>query len=292
MRGVCEALAGCGVVTLALEELAETVSDAGPCSIEGSGSLTAFRCDTPSAQTIKVNLAGIFELDAADQVVEVWAGTTFTELQQELAKHGQCLPFAGFSLRPFTSLEGVAGTVGGQLSMNLPHAFEADCGTWRDWVLGMTVVLADGRVAKSGSRVVKNVTGYDVHRFFVGARGALGVVARVALRIFPLKALPNLDLLPNPGYREKGFIQRTLPADFEAAMASCQELGGANPKTNTLYSLGSSPPKRFRGDWIIGWGQGKTNLPPATGPSAGYLQKAKQIFNPDGKLNRDAFPTA
>ena len=242
-----------------------------------------FRCDSVGDAVLTVGLTGIAQLDAADQVVEVWAGTTFAELQAELASHGQCLPYAGFSCIAFEGLSKVTGTVGGQLSLNLPHALEADCGNWRDWLLGATVVLADGMVAKAGSRVVKNVTGYDVHRFLVGARGRLGVVAKVALRTFPLKALPPLDLELIAPASPTGYIQRTLRTDFQPAQASAQDLIATNPRTCTLYC--SAPPKRFAHDWLIGWGQASANVPGPDPAAAEYTKRAKGIFDPTGKLN-------
>ena len=63
----------------------------------------------------------------------------------------------------------------------LRHAF----GTARDWLIGMRVVHADGSVSKSGGRVVKNVTGYDMHKLYVGSVGSLGVIAEATLKVSP-----------------------------------------------------------------------------------------------------------
>lgn len=63
-------------------------------------------------------------------------------------------------------------------------------GAWRDWVLGVQLVLADGMIAKAGSLAVKNVAGYDIHKFLVGTRGTLAVVTEVILRTAPLASLP------------------------------------------------------------------------------------------------------
>jgi glycolate oxidase FAD binding subunit len=71
--------------------------------------------------------------------------------------------------------------VAADLSGPLSHRF----GTMRDLVLGLTVVLADGTVASSGGKVVKNVAGYDLAKLFCGSRGRLGLIARVSLRLHP-----------------------------------------------------------------------------------------------------------
>ena len=56
----------------------------------------------------------------------------------------------------------------------------------RDLVIGVTVVLADGTIASSGGKVVKNVAGYDLGKLFCGSEGRLGLIARVAVRLHPL----------------------------------------------------------------------------------------------------------
>jgi glycolate oxidase FAD binding subunit len=122
-------------------------------------------------------------------VVEVFAGTPIRDLQHALVEHAQCLPMVTWH-EGYSPLHFFNGTVGGALSMGLGHALQAQCGGWRDWLLGATVVLADGAVARSGSRAVKNVAGFDVHKLFVGARGTLAVIAKATFRTSPLKSLP------------------------------------------------------------------------------------------------------
>ena len=59
-------------------------------------------------------------------------------------------------------------------------------GTARDYILGMEFVTGEGMLAKSGGRVVKNVTGYDIHKLMIGALGTLGVITKINFRTFPL----------------------------------------------------------------------------------------------------------
>ena len=61
-------------------------------------------------------------------------------------------------------------------------------GGLRDLIIGMTIVLADGTVAKSGGKVVKNVAGYDLHKLMTGGFGTLGVIAEVNFRLHPVEA--------------------------------------------------------------------------------------------------------
>ena len=79
-------------------------------------------------------------------------------------------------------------TLGACLAGDLSGPRRHRYGAMRDLVIGVTVVLADGTIASSGGRVVKNVAGYDLGKLFSGSRGRLGLIARVALRLHPLPA--------------------------------------------------------------------------------------------------------
>src|SRR5690606_37053820 len=70
-------------------------------------------------------------------------------------------------------------------------------GTARDLVIGMTAVMADGQVVKSGGRVVKNVAGYDLAKLHIGALGTLGVIAQVSFKVAPLP--PRTEVLTYAG---------------------------------------------------------------------------------------------
>jgi glycolate oxidase FAD binding subunit len=106
------------------------------------------------------------------------AGLRLSELDAELAPHGQML-----MLDPPGD-----PTLGACLAANLSGPRRHRYGAPRDLVLGATLVLADGTVAHSGGRVVKNVAGYDLAKLFSGSRGSFGLVAAVALRLHPRPA--------------------------------------------------------------------------------------------------------
>ena len=77
-------------------------------------------------------------------------------------------------------------TAGGTIASGVDSPLRQIYGTARDFVLGMEFVTGDGIAAKSGGRVVKNVTGYDIHKMMIGALGTLGVITRINFRTFPL----------------------------------------------------------------------------------------------------------
>ncbi|MFC4115722.1 FAD-binding oxidoreductase [Nonomuraea zeae] len=122
----------------------------------------------------------VLEHAAGDLVVRAQAGVTMDALSAALAEKGQELALDV----PFP--EGT--TVGGTLAAALPGPRSFRYGTARDLLIGITVVLPDGTVAKSGGKVVKNVAGYDLGKLFTGSYGTLGVIAEATFRLHPLPA--------------------------------------------------------------------------------------------------------
>jgi len=120
----------------------------------------------------------VIEYAWADLTVSVEAGCTIGKLQETLAKHGQRLAM--------DALWPERATVGGVLSTNDSGALRLRFGSLRDLVIGTTLALADGTVASSGGRVVKNVAGYDLPKLVTGALGTLGIITRVFFRLHPL----------------------------------------------------------------------------------------------------------
>ena len=113
-----------------------------------------------------------------DQVVRVQSGIRFGDLQERLAGSDQML-----GVDPPEAGEGA--TVGGIVATNSSGPRRYRYGTIRDLIIGITVVLADGTVAKAGGKVVKNVAGYDLSKLFTGSLGTLGVIAECNFRLHP-----------------------------------------------------------------------------------------------------------
>ncbi|HXX71369.1 MAG TPA: FAD-binding oxidoreductase [Candidatus Acidoferrum sp.] len=118
--------------------------------------------------------------DPDDLTLSVEAGVPLSRLATVLAEHRQFLPLAV----PFMN----CSTVGGTIASGVDSPLRQFYGTARDYVLGMEFVTGDGRVVKSGGRVVKNVSGYDLHKLMIGSFGSLGVITKVNFRTFPMAA--------------------------------------------------------------------------------------------------------
>jgi glycolate oxidase FAD binding subunit len=110
-----------------------------------------------------------------DMTCIVEAGCTWAAMQSGLAQHGQFV--AVDPLWPDKA------TVGGIVATNDSGALRQRYGGLRDLIIGMTIVLADGTIAHTGGKVVKNVAGYDLHKLMIGAFGTLGVVTSVNFRL-------------------------------------------------------------------------------------------------------------
>jgi glycolate oxidase FAD binding subunit len=134
-----------------------------------------------SAANIRVStkrLTGVLDHSWGDLTATVGAGTTWQDMQATLAKHSQRV-----ALDPlFPS----SATVGGVLATNDSGLLRLKYGSLRDLVLGMTIVLADGTIARTGGKVVKNVAGYDLPKLLTGSFGTLGIITEATFRLHGL----------------------------------------------------------------------------------------------------------
>ncbi|KQT93859.1 glycolate oxidase [Marmoricola sp. Leaf446] len=124
---------------------------------------------------------------AGDLIVAAQAGCRLADLQDRVAQGGQRLALD----------ETVPGTtVGGMLAANTSGPRRTAVGSARDLLIGITMVRADGVVAKAGGRVVKNVAGYDLGKLLIGSAGTLGVITDATFRLHPVPAASRWVSVP------------------------------------------------------------------------------------------------
>jgi glycolate oxidase FAD binding subunit len=165
------------------EQLAEilcTAAAEGEAVIPVGGGRALGLGDPPSRFDVALEtgeLNRVLEMSQADLTVSVEAGVKLEDLNAELGKVGQFLP-----IDPFNS---PGHTVGGLLAAALSGPLRLRYGSPRDFTIGLRVALPDGRLASSGGRVVKNVSGYDLNKLHQGALGSLGVIVAASFKVYP-----------------------------------------------------------------------------------------------------------
>jgi FAD/FMN-containing dehydrogenase len=147
-------------------------------------------------------LRGIEEIDAAAATVSVQAGTTLQEIQQAVHDAGFLFPLD----------LGARGScqIGGNIATNAGGNSVIRYGMTRDLVLGLEVVLADGRVLNLMNKMIKNNCGYDLKQCFIGSEGTLGVITRAVLKLAPLPGETSTLLCALPDYASAVGLLRRL----------------------------------------------------------------------------------
>ncbi len=130
----------------------------------------------------------VTEYTPEDMTVTVEAGITLAALQAELGRHRQWLPLDPPHPDQLTIADLINANVSG------PRRF--GYGTIRDYLIGIEVALADGRIIHSGGKVVKNVAGYDLAKLFIGGHGSLGVVIGATFKLRPLLEMESFVHTP------------------------------------------------------------------------------------------------
>jgi len=135
----------------------------------------------PARYDIALAMTGLHHIthyDPGDLTVRVDAGANFNDLAAPLYQQNQFLPLPV----PFYFESTIGGIIASGVDSSLRHSY----GTARDFLIGAEFVDGTGRLCKSGGRVVKNVTGYDLHKLLIGSLGTLAVMTRLNFRTFPV----------------------------------------------------------------------------------------------------------
>jgi glycolate oxidase FAD binding subunit len=130
-------------------------------------------------------LAGVTLYEPEELVLSAKAGTPLNEIERLLARHNQMLAFEPMDFGPLFGNARGRGTIGGVLASNVSGPRRIKAGAARDHILGINAVSGRGEAFKSGGRVVKNVTGYDMSKALAGSWGTLAVVTEMTFKVLP-----------------------------------------------------------------------------------------------------------
>jgi glycolate oxidase FAD binding subunit len=189
--------------------------------IVGAGSKRAIGRAAQWDATLDLSgLSGITLCEPAELVLSAKAGTPLAEIEALLAASAQELAFEPMDYGPLLGIAPGAATIGGVIAANLSGPRRVKAGAARDHFLGVTAVSGRGETFKSGGRVVKNVTGYDLCKLLAGSWGTLAAMTDVTVKTLP-RAETEETLLVLAG------DDTTAAQAMTAAMGSFADVSGA-----------------------------------------------------------------
>ena len=163
-------------------------------------------------------LSGITLYEPEELVLSAWAGTPLAEIEAAVAEKGQMLAFEPPALARLYGGDG--GTLGGMIACNLAGPRRIKAGAARDHILGVEAVTGRGELVKSGGRVVKNVTGYDVSKLLTGSFGTLAALTQITIKVLPAPETIETVLLT-------GLNEAAAVSAMSLAMNSSHEVSAA-----------------------------------------------------------------
>jgi len=166
--------------------LADAAASGTPLEVVGRGSKRRLGRPMQTAASLDLSgLAGITLYEPEELVMTARAGTPLAEIDQALAERSQRLAFEPMDMGPLYGEPENSASIGGVFAANLSGSGRLRHGAARDHLLGFKAVNGRGEFFKSGSRVVKNVTGYDLSKVICGSYGTLAAMTEVTFKVLP-----------------------------------------------------------------------------------------------------------
>ena len=223
------------------KEVAEAVqwavSEDKPLELVGQGTKRAIGRPSQTDLTLDLSgLSGVTLYEPAELVLSARAGTPLAEIETLLADNNQELGFEPLDYGPLLGGAAGRGTLGGAVAANLSGPRRIKAGAARDHFLGVSAVTGRGETIKSGGRVVKNVTGYDLCKLFAGSWGTLGAMTDVTIKVLP-RAETEVTVLV------QGLEDARAGEAMSAAMGSPYDVSAAAHLPDHIASFFAGVPK-------------------------------------------------
>jgi glycolate oxidase FAD binding subunit len=165
-------------------------------------------------------LSGITLYEPAELVLSAKSATPLAEIEALVAAHGQELAFEPMDYGPLLGCAPDAGTIGGALAVNLSGPRRIKAGAARDHFLGVHAVSGRGETFKSGGRVVKNVTGYDLCKLLAGSWGTLAAMTDITIKALPRAETEETVLIFDLDDMRAGKLMAAVMGSFADASAA------------------------------------------------------------------------
>jgi len=205
--------------------------------VAGQGSKRAIGRPSQTDLTLELSgLSGVTLYEPAELVLSAKAGTPLAEIEALLEKNNQELAFEPMDYGPLLGLAAGLGTIGGTIATNLSGPRRIKAGAARDHFLGVTAVTGRAETIKSGGRVVKNVTGYDMCKVLAGSWGTLAAMTDVTIKVLP-KAETEATVII------EGLDDALAAQAMAAAMGSSCDVSGAAHLPDHVASYFDGLPK-------------------------------------------------
>jgi len=205
--------------------------------LSGQGSKRAIGRPSQTDLTLDLTgLSGVTLYEPAELVLSAKAGTPLAEIEALLEENSKQLAFEPMDYGPLLGGEGGQGTLGGVIAANLSGPRRIKAGAARDHFLGFTAVTGRAETIKSGGRVVKNVTGYDMCKVLAGSWGTLAAMTDVTIKVLP-KAEAEATVIV------EGLDDARACAAMAAAMGSSCDVSGAAHLPDHMASYFGGLPK-------------------------------------------------
>lgn len=174
-----------------IDAIAWAAADSVPLEVIGRGTKREIGNPVDTSYILDLSgLRGITEHEPSELVMTARAGTPLSEIQQTIADHHQNLEFEPMDFaRLFgqeTNADGTnVGTIGGMVASGFAGPRRIKQGSVRDHVLGFRAISGRGELFKSGGKVIKNVTGFDLSKLIAGSFGTLAVMSEISIKVLP-----------------------------------------------------------------------------------------------------------